>query len=289
MLSVLETVAAEADIAITQAANEPPPLVHGPYTREGKPPILILPHTTSRKSDTVSTRQLWRMLDDGTDPAVDSGLREGLRFFTEDGLIYYVDPVNRAPRLCIPPSLQHEIFEAVHDHRHHAGIERCLDRIGATFYIRHCKKNLQDWSVMRALISDRNPKWLSDFFTGLLKALGARLLALTAYHPQTDGQTWTDVLPSLTSYIGSSKNASTGVLPDQMLFGFNLNTDAFIGLRELPPADYTKLRQQYRDAADEALAFAAVDMKYRYDKTHKRISFDAGDYVYLRLHHSYRI
>ncbi|SMY25221.1 unnamed protein product [Zymoseptoria tritici ST99CH_1A5] len=74
-----------------------------------------------------------------------------------------------------------------------------------------------------------------------------------------------------------------------MLFGFNLNTDALIGLREMPTADYSVLRQHYRDAADEALAFAAVDMKHRYDKKHRRLTFDVGDYAYLRLHHGYRI
>ena len=74
-----------------------------------------------------------------------------------------------------------------------------------------------------------------------------------------------------------------------MLFGFNLNTNALIGLRELPAADYASMRQHYRDATDKALAFAVVDIKHRYDKKHRRLTFDVGDYAYLRLYYGYRI
>ncbi|SMY25220.1 unnamed protein product [Zymoseptoria tritici ST99CH_1A5] len=145
MLTVLETVLAEADLAARQAANELPPTIQGPYTRDGRLPLDPSAHSSNRCTDGINARQLWRLLDGETDPAVDPGLREGLRFFLEDGLIYYVNPVNRQPRLCVPPSLQHEIFESAHDIRHHAGIQRCLDRINATFYLKDCKRELEDY------------------------------------------------------------------------------------------------------------------------------------------------
>ncbi|KAJ9521268.1 hypothetical protein QJQ45_023012 [Haematococcus lacustris] len=40
-----------------------------------------------------------------------------------------------------------------------------------------------------AIISDRDPKFTSDFWTSLFHLTGTRLLLSSAYHPQTDGQT----------------------------------------------------------------------------------------------------
>lgn len=37
------------------------------------------------------------------------------------------------------------------------------------------------------IISDRDPKFLSDLWASLFKLLGVKLLYSTAYHPQTDG------------------------------------------------------------------------------------------------------
>jgi len=43
--------------------------------------------------------------------------------------------------------------------------------------------------VPRAILSDRGPQFTSRFMENLMKALGTRRMLLTAYHPQTDGQT----------------------------------------------------------------------------------------------------
>lgn len=60
-------------------------------------------------------------------------------------------------------------------------------------------------------------------------------------------------------------------------------------LADMPEKDYQSLRQHYRDMATEALAFAAVNMKLRYDKNHKPQEFEVGDMVMLKLHHGYRV
>ena len=43
--------------------------------------------------------------------------------------------------------------------------------------------------VPGAILSDREPQFASRFMEDLMKALGTRRMLLTAYHPQTDGQT----------------------------------------------------------------------------------------------------
>jgi transposase InsO family protein len=41
----------------------------------------------------------------------------------------------------------------------------------------------------RAVVSDRGPQFVAAFTRELYKLLGIKLATLTAYHPQTDGQT----------------------------------------------------------------------------------------------------
>ena len=44
-----------------------------------------------------------------------------------------------------------------------------------------------DWGLPGELITDRDPKFLTKFWTSLFEKLGVKLLYSTAYYPQTDG------------------------------------------------------------------------------------------------------
>jgi hypothetical protein len=45
-----------------------------------------------------------------------------------------------------------------------------------------------DWGLPNAIISDRDPKFMSEFWKALFQKSGTKILTSTAYHPQTDGQ-----------------------------------------------------------------------------------------------------
>ncbi|MBW0574294.1 hypothetical protein O181_114009 [Austropuccinia psidii MF-1] len=60
--------------------------------------------------------------------------------------------------------------------------------------------------VLKIIISDRDPKFTSEFRTHLYDMLGTKLAFSTAYHPQTDGlagrmiQTMEDILRRFCAY-----------------------------------------------------------------------------------------
>ncbi len=47
--------------------------------------------------------------------------------------------------------------------------------------------DIGDWGISKVLLSDRDPKFLSDLWKALFEKLGVKLLYFTAYHSQIDG------------------------------------------------------------------------------------------------------
>ena len=45
------------------------------------------------------------------------------------------------------------------------------------------------FGVPTVLLSDRDPRFISEVWAGLMQRLGTKLVHSTAHHPQTDGQT----------------------------------------------------------------------------------------------------
>lgn len=57
----------------------------------------------------------------------------------------------------------------------------------------------------------------------------------------------------------------------------------------VPAEAFSKLRLAKREEADDAMAFATIFMKARYDARHLPLSFKEGDEAFLKLHHGYSI
>ena len=166
---------------------------------------------------------------------------------------------------------------------------------------------LGDSGLPKVIISDRDPKFLSELWTGLFELLKVKLLYSTAYHPQTDGQSertdqtaevmlrffvaglehpelWPDTLPTLQAIMNSSISA-TKQSALEVMYGFKPNQPldlTAVAVPELKP--FTA-----RIKAADALAFASMNAKYYYDKHHTPMFFKEGDFVYLQLHKGYNI
>src|SRR5450755_636517 len=140
--------------------------------------------------------------------------------------------------------------------------------------------------------------------------MGTSIHAITAYHPQSDGQfkrtnqtveialryaltrhpvkDFTDFLPAFKRTFNSSRNATTGRSPDEMIYGFNLN-DSFGIVTDSPVQNLETERKMFQQEIQDSIAYANLSMKWRYDKRHIPFLLSPGDQAYLNLHNGYRI
>lgn len=95
-------------------------------------------------------------------------------------------------------------------------------------------------------------------------------------------------MPFISAILNNLINFFTGFASNELAYGFRVNDNVNL-LEDLPPQDFEKLRLIKREAADEAIAFANVMTKARYDGKHTPLNLKEGDEVYLRLHHGYKI
>ncbi|MBW0561674.1 hypothetical protein O181_101389 [Austropuccinia psidii MF-1] len=168
--------------------------------------------------------------------------------------------------------------------------------------------------VPKIIISDRDPKFTSEFWTNLYDILGTNIAISTAYHPQTDGlaermiQTiedilrrfcaycieykdhegythdWVTLLPAIQLAYNTSQHSTTGKTPALVEKGWN----------PLLPVDHLKkniltihptskdFHDMWKRACDTAAKCIAEENKYnkqRWDKTHMKPDFKEGDQV----------
>jgi hypothetical protein len=164
-----------------------------------------------------------------------------------------------------------------------------------------------DWGIPKTILSDRDPKFLTELWTELFALLGTKLLYSTAYHPQTDGQSersnqtveialryyiatledpgqWPTILHLLQTGMNNSLATSTGMTPNEAVYGFT-PTQTTTPLSRIESLDPTKA---CIEAAD-AIAFAQMNTKLHYDRRHRGLFLSVGDYALLRLHKGYNI
>ncbi len=167
---------------------------------------------------------------------------------------------------------------------------------------------LTDWGLPKAIVSDRDPKFLSELWKALFNKLGVSLLYTTAYHPQTDGQSertnqtvkialrfclntlttateWPKSLPFIQSNLNNAKSNSTGKTPNETIYGFSPNVASTLNVDAGRVLPLPTSRVEVADAID----FAKMDAKYHYDRKHQPLAMRIGEYALLRLHRVYSI
>lgn len=158
-----------------------------------------------------------------------------------------------------------------------------------------------------SIVSDRDVVFTSGFWKALFAAAGTRLHMSSAFHPQSDGKSEV-VNRVITMYLhhrGSSKAVAAMVTLGGVLLqhfipfsfeGYSFQGDLWSGSPSL--RDYTSGelrnqaverqlldRDQYLLDIRERLLQAAQQYKHYYDDKHRALSFDIGEWVWLRLQH----
>nr|ABA98022.1 retrotransposon protein, putative, Ty3-gypsy subclass [Oryza sativa Japonica Group] len=161
--------------------------------------------------------------------------------------------------------------------------------------------------VPKKIVSDRGSQFTSKFWQKLQEKLGTRLNFSTAYHPQTDGQTervnqiledmlracaldfggaWDKNLPYAEFSYNNSYQASLQMAPFEALYGRKCRTPLFwdqTGERQLFGTEVLAEAEEKVRIIRERLRIAQSRQKSYADNRRRKLTFEAGDYVYLRV------
>lgn len=157
----------------------------------------------------------------------------------------------------------------------------------------------------KAIITDRDERFLSRFWQALFAVVGTELKYSTAYHPQTDGQSeranrtleeylrhfvsprqddWDDHLDLAEFAINNSINPSTGYTPFYMTYGQNPRTALDLTSDEAMVPKAQAFVQEMADILGHAKAKlheAHVRQAQQANKHRRELTFQVGDQVRL--------
>lgn len=155
-----------------------------------------------------------------------------------------------------------------------------------------------------SIVSDRDPRFTSEFFTQLCSTLGIKQRMSTAFHPQTDGQTermnrtleemlrkfvsptltdWDRHLPCCEFAMNNAFNESIRTTPFYLNYGRHPRSPTDFAFKPFqgPSKSFTTDMQSALDRAQDCMRLAQ-DRQARYaNKKRRELEFLVGDYVYL--------
>jgi hypothetical protein len=194
-----------------------------------------------------------------------------------------------------------------------------VDRLSKAIWVLPCTEHIRgegiarlyrdhvwkDYGLPEVVISDRGQIFVGHFMRDLLKLLGVKSNASTAYHLQTDRQTerdnqeieqylrvftnfmqgdWADWL-SLAEFSYNDKvHMTTGFSPFYTMLGFHLwkGTEPRLEVPTEVADNFAKRMQLVREEAAASMCMAQETMKCFYDrKRGEDPSYKPGDEVYL--------
>ncbi|MBW0538508.1 hypothetical protein O181_078223 [Austropuccinia psidii MF-1] len=163
--------------------------------------------------------------------------------------------------------------------------------------------------VPKIIISDRDPKFTSEFWSNLYDMLGTKLSFATAYHPQTDelaermiqtmeeilrrvcaygmeykDHDWVTLLPAVQLAYNTSQHSATGKKPALVEKQWNplLPVDHLKkNLLTIHPTakDFHEISKRACDTAAKCIAEAKEYNKQRWDKSHMELDLKEEDQV----------
>jgi hypothetical protein len=161
--------------------------------------------------------------------------------------------------------------------------------------------------VPKKIVSDRGSQFTSKFWEKLHESMDTKLNFSSTYHPQTDGQTkrtnqiledmlracalkygksWDKSLPYAEFSYNNSYQASIKMAPYEALYGRQYRTPLFwsqTGESQVFRPEVLKDAEKQVQMVRECLKVAQSRQKSYADKRRRDLSFEVGDFVYLKV------
>jgi hypothetical protein len=162
------------------------------------------------------------------------------------------------------------------------------------------------YGIPKSVVTDRDPRFTSNFWQALMEQLGAQLRFSTAFHPETDGQAerynrtlqemlrgfvnasqddWEQHLVPLEFAYNASLNASPGYSPLYLMYGQHTLVPAAL---VRPPSgnspavdDFLQQMADTLNSAKHNLMATQEKMKKQADTRRRQLEFEVGDKVLL--------
>lgn len=189
-----------------------------------------------------------------------------------------------------------------------------LDTEGfAYLFVKHVAAR---FGLLTSIISDRDPRWISDFWRAVCKCLKTKLAMSSSHHPQHDGQTestnktmevmtrvytaerrdsWAEWLSLLEFAYNNTVHSSTAASPYFLLYGYEPRAplDFLKGERDeltrqlsanTQANDFLSSLRMHREAARNAIAKAQTKQAQSYNRGRRVAEFEVGSLVLVNPH-----
>ena len=161
--------------------------------------------------------------------------------------------------------------------------------------------------IPQSIISDRDPVFTSNFWRELMRLSGTKLQMTTAFHPQSDGQSesankviimylrcltgdrprdWLRWLPWAEYIFNTAFQSSLRDTPFRIVYGRDppsLRSYEHGATRVLAVARSLAERAEFLEDVRHRLEQAQAVQKHYYDRLHRPVDFQVGDWALLRL------
>ena len=167
-----------------------------------------------------------------------------------------------------------------------------------------------NWGISAIIISDRDSKFLSEFWNTIFRRFEVSLLTFIVYHAQTDEQFERSnqtieiairfltsnnsdveivaILSTIQSQLNNSSNVATRLSSNEIIYDFRVR-DTILTLNQRDQHEsITDQRKEYQAKASDAIAFVNAKMKVYYDFRHKSLLLNSKDKAYFRLNKGYK-
>ncbi|XP_073046111.1 uncharacterized protein [Primulina eburnea] len=158
-----------------------------------------------------------------------------------------------------------------------------------------------------SIVSDRDPRFTSEFWKSLHRAMGSRLAFSTAYHPQSDGQServiqiledmlractidfpgsWDSLLPLAEFTYNNSYQATIGMAPYEALYGRKCRSPLYwdeVGERKMLGPELVQQTADVVAVIRERMKTAQSRQKSYADVRRRPLQFEIGDHVFLKI------